>query len=67
LAESWFKRVSGIGDLLFVSGMVYRALDGVSIAGSNEYEKAKIIYGKIHYLVEAAGRSDVGRRERQTA
>jgi 2-iminobutanoate/2-iminopropanoate deaminase len=44
-----------IGDTLFVSGTVSRAPDGVTIDGSNEYEQAKIIFGKIRHLVEAAG------------
>ena len=29
--------------------------DGIAIHGSNEYEQAKIIFGKIRHLVEAAG------------
>ena len=44
-----------VGDLLFISGTVSRAADGVTIQGSNEYEQAKIIFGKIRHLVEAAG------------
>jgi enamine deaminase RidA (YjgF/YER057c/UK114 family) len=44
-----------VGDLLFISGMVSRARDGIGIHGSNEYEQAKIIFGKIRHLVEAAG------------
>ena len=44
-----------VGDLLFISGTVSRAPDGVTIQGSNEYEQAKIIFGKIRHLVEAAG------------
>jgi 2-iminobutanoate/2-iminopropanoate deaminase len=44
-----------VGDLLFISGMVSRAADGVTIQGSNEYEQAKIIFNKIGHLVEAAG------------
>ena len=43
-----------VGDLLFISGTVSRAADGVTIQGSNEYEQAKIIFGKIRHLVEAA-------------
>jgi 2-iminobutanoate/2-iminopropanoate deaminase len=44
-----------IGDMLFVSGMVSRAADGVTIEGRDEYEQAKIIFGKFRHLVEAAG------------
>jgi enamine deaminase RidA (YjgF/YER057c/UK114 family) len=43
------------GDMLFVSGTVSRAADGVTIQGRGEYEQAKIIFGKIRHLVEAAG------------
>ena len=44
-----------VGDMLFISGMVSRGLDGTTIQGSGEYEQAKIIFGKIRHLVEAAG------------
>ncbi len=44
-----------VGDMLFISGTVSRAPDGVTIQGNNEYEQAKIIFGKIRHLVEAAG------------
>jgi 2-iminobutanoate/2-iminopropanoate deaminase len=40
---------------LFISGTVSRASDGVTIEGRNEYEQAKLIFGKIRHLVEAAG------------
>jgi 2-iminobutanoate/2-iminopropanoate deaminase len=41
--------------MLFISGTVSRAPDGVTIQGSNEYEQTKIIFGKMRHLVEAAG------------
>jgi enamine deaminase RidA (YjgF/YER057c/UK114 family) len=44
-----------VGDLLFVSGTVSRAPDGIAIQGRDEYEQAKIIFAKIRHLVEAAG------------
>ncbi len=44
-----------VGDMLLISGTVSRAPDGVAIQGTNEYEQAKIIFGKIRHLVEAAG------------
>lgn len=44
-----------VDNMLFISGMVSRAPDGVTIQGNNEYEQAKIIFGKIRHLVEAAG------------
>ena len=44
-----------VGELLFISGTVSRAPDGVAIQGQSEYEQAKIIFGKIRRLVEAAG------------
>ena len=44
-----------VGDMLFISGMVSRAPDGRTIEGGDEYEQAKVIFGKIRSLVEAAG------------
>lgn len=44
-----------VGDMLFISGMVSRANDGTTIEGRDEYEQAKVIFGKIRHLVEAAG------------
>jgi 2-iminobutanoate/2-iminopropanoate deaminase len=44
-----------VGDMLFISGMVSRAGDGKTIEGRDEYEQAKVIFGKIRSLVEAAG------------
>jgi 2-iminobutanoate/2-iminopropanoate deaminase len=44
-----------VSDMLFISGTVSRAADGVTIQGRDEYEQAKIIFGKIRLLVEAAG------------
>ena len=44
-----------VGNMLFISGTVSRAADGVTIEGRNEYEQAKIIFSKIRHLVEAAG------------
>ena len=44
-----------VGEMLFISGTVSRAVDGVTIQGTNEYEQAKIIFSKIRHLVEAAG------------
>lgn len=45
------------GGFLFISGMVSRANDGVTIEGKGEYEQAKIIFTKIRNMVEAAGGS----------
>jgi enamine deaminase RidA (YjgF/YER057c/UK114 family) len=41
--------------MLFVSGTVARGSDGITIEGRGEYEQAKVIFGKIRHLVEAAG------------
>lgn len=41
-------------DVIYLS-TVSRALDGLTIEGANEYEQAKLIFGKIRHLVEAAG------------
>jgi enamine deaminase RidA (YjgF/YER057c/UK114 family) len=35
--------------------MTSRANDGATIEGANEYEQARVIFGKIRHLVEAAG------------
>ena len=42
-----------VGDMVFVSGMVARV--GDRIEGADEYEQARLIFGKIRDLVEAAG------------
>ncbi|MGB7946455.1 MAG: RidA family protein, partial [Candidatus Binatia bacterium] len=44
-----------VGDLLFISGTVSRAPDGIAIQGRDEYEQAKIIFARIRHLVEASG------------
>jgi len=44
-----------VGDTLFISGTVSRAPDRVTIEGNNEYEQARIIFGKMRHLLEAAG------------
>jgi enamine deaminase RidA (YjgF/YER057c/UK114 family) len=43
------------GDLFFVSGLTSRGRDGRTIEGAGEYEQARIIFGKMRALVEAAG------------
>ena len=45
------------GEFLFVAGQVSRSSDGRTIDGKGEYEQARIIFGKIKKLVEAAGGS----------
>jgi enamine deaminase RidA (YjgF/YER057c/UK114 family) len=42
-----------VGDMVFVSGMVARV--GDKIEGADEYEQARLIFGKIRDMVEAAG------------
>ena len=44
-----------VGDVVYVSGMTARAMDGETLLGGNEYEQAKAIFTKIRNLVEAAG------------
>ena len=44
-----------VGDMLFISGMVSRAKDNTTIEGRDEYEQAKVIFGKIRHLLVAAG------------
>jgi 2-iminobutanoate/2-iminopropanoate deaminase len=50
----WYNALR-VGDMLYISGTVSRAPDGIAIQGNNEYEQARIIFGKIRHLVEAAG------------
>ena len=45
-----------VDGIAYVSGMVARG-DGVELAQMDEYEQAKVIFGKIKGLLEAAGGS----------
>ncbi|GAA3704783.1 RidA family protein [Arthrobacter ginkgonis] len=54
-AEGMWSNCLRIGDLITVSGMTARGLDGRTIQGDGEYEQAKVIFQKIKDLVEAAG------------
>jgi len=44
-----------IDDQIYISGMTARGADGASVLGDDEYEQAKVVFGKIKSLVEAAG------------
>ena len=44
-----------VDGIAYVSGMVARGDDVKALAGMDEYEQAKVIFGKIKSLVEAAG------------
>lgn len=44
-----------VGDVCYVAGMTSRANDGKTILGADAYEQAKVIFGKIKHMVEAAG------------
>jgi 2-iminobutanoate/2-iminopropanoate deaminase len=44
-----------VDGIAYVSGMVARGDDVKDLAGKDEYEQAKIIFGKIKGLLEAAG------------
>lgn len=54
-AEGMWSNCLRIGNLIAVSGMTARGLDGVTIHGDGEYEQARVIFQKIKNLVEAAG------------
>ncbi|MCG2621401.1 Rid family hydrolase [Arthrobacter sp. I2-34] len=54
-AEGMWSNCLRIGDLITVSGLTARGLDGQTIQGDGEYEQAKVIFQKIKDLVEAAG------------
>jgi 2-iminobutanoate/2-iminopropanoate deaminase len=44
-----------VDGIAYVSGMVARGDDAKALAGMDEYEQAKVIFGKIKGLLEAAG------------
>ncbi len=44
-----------VDNMLFLSGLTARSNDGNTILGSDEYEQAKVIFGKMKSLVEAGG------------
>lgn len=44
-----------VDDSLYLSGFTSRANDGVTILGETAYEQARVIFGKMKSLVEAAG------------
>ena len=44
-----------VEDTLYMSGFTSRANDGENILGNDEYEQAKVIFGKMKALCEAAG------------
>ncbi|NLC35406.1 MAG: RidA family protein [Alcaligenaceae bacterium] len=46
-----------VDDCLYLSGFTSRAPDGVTILGDSAYEQAKVIFGKMKALCEAAGGS----------
>lgn len=54
-AEGMWSNCLRIDDLIFVSGLTARGLDGKTIEGENEYEQSQVIFTKIKNLVEAAG------------
>jgi len=54
-AEGMWSNCLRIGDLITVSGMTARGLDGQTIHGEGEYEQARVIFQKIQDLVEASG------------
>lgn len=44
-----------VDGIAYVSGMTARGLDAKALAGMDEYEQSKVIFGKIKGMVEAAG------------
>src|SRR5688500_17585502 len=44
-----------VGEMVYVSGMTARAMDGESLLGNDEYEQSKTVFTKIRHLLEAAG------------
>ena len=54
-AEGMWSNCLRIDDLIFVSGLTARGLDGQTIEGDNEYDQSMTIFTKIKNLVEEAG------------
>lgn len=54
--ETWSNCLV-VGDQVFIAGMTARAADFNSIEEASEFEQARIIFGKIKSLMEAAGGS----------
>jgi len=52
--ERWSNCLMSDG-IAYVSGMTARGLDPKTLAGMDEYEQSKVIFGKIKGMVEAAG------------
>jgi 2-iminobutanoate/2-iminopropanoate deaminase len=52
--ERWSNCLVADG-IAYVSGMTARGIDLATLAAMDEYEQAKIIFGKIKAMVEAAG------------
>jgi 2-iminobutanoate/2-iminopropanoate deaminase len=44
-----------VDDTLYLSGLTSRANDGTTILGATAYDQAKVIFGKMKSLIEAAG------------
>jgi 2-iminobutanoate/2-iminopropanoate deaminase len=53
-AERWSNCLV-VDGIAYVSGMTARSADPMELAGMDEYAQAKVIFGKIKSLVEAAG------------
>lgn len=53
-AERWSNCLV-VDGVAYVSGMTARSADPKALAGMDEYAQAKVIFGKIKSLVEAAG------------
>lgn len=54
-AEGMWSNCLRIDDLIFVSGLTARGLDGKTIEGENDLEQSRVIFTKIKNLVEEAG------------
>lgn len=52
--QTWSTAIR-VGDVLYVSGTTSRGPDGETVLGKDEYEQAKVTFGKIRHAIEAAG------------
>lgn len=54
-ADKTWSNCLRVDDLILISGMTARGMDGESLLGDTAYEQAKVVLQKIKDLVEAAG------------
>jgi enamine deaminase RidA (YjgF/YER057c/UK114 family) len=54
-ADKLWSNCLRVGNVVYVSGLTSRGGDGITIEGGDEYQQARIIFGKIKAYIETAG------------